>query len=62
MASLNTSNARVDKNSGAILYKRSDELKLLIAIQKEVKGLSEKVDLLTKTVKDSELRCHLMNG
>ena len=46
MVVLTESNSSVDKNSGAVIFHKSPELKELLLLRKEVKELNTKMDTI----------------
>ena len=50
MPRLNESNSSIDKNSGAVMFHCSPELKELKQLKQEISKLNNKIDTLTELV------------
>ena len=51
MPRLTESNSSVDKNSGAVMFHKSPELKNILLLRQEVKNLNEKMDMIIELLK-----------
>lgn len=54
MVVLTESNISVDKNSGAVIFHKSPELKELLLLRKEVKELNDKMDVILNLLKGGD--------
>lgn len=52
MANLTDNNCSVDKNSGAVFFHKSPELKEILTLKKEVKNLNEKLDRILQILSE----------
>lgn len=48
MATLTENNTTIDKNSGAVLFKRSPELIKLMEVEQKIEDVNKKMDLILK--------------